>query len=423
MGRDMAREIHRLNTLTINRTMARGYYSDGGGLYLQVSVAGSKSWIYRYTSGDRTRDMGLGSLNDFGLAEARQRAQECRQQRAIGIDPIEARDAIAARLKADAAKAATFKDCAEKYMAAHEPSWKNEKHRDQWHSTLENYAYPVIGALSVGSIGTAHVMKVLEQPVSAKSGKVLGSLWSVFPETAARLRGRVESIIDWAGARGLRHGENPARWKGHLDQLLAAPRKLRRVRHHPAMPFVDLPLFMIDLRAANGIAHRALEFTILTVLRTSEVLGARWLEFNFVDKTWNVPGTRMKGGRDHRVPLSDRALEILSELPRENDLVFPGRRAGRPLSNMAMLKVLDRMGCGEFTTHGFRSTFRDWAGERTNFQNHVVEMALAHAIGDKVEAAYRRGDLFEKRRRLMGAWAAFCKNAVEKSAVLQLKSA
>jgi integrase len=417
----MARSIHRLNALSVSRATERGYYPDGAGLYLQVSASGTKSWIYRFTTGGRAHDMGIGSLNDFTLAEARQRAKECRQQRAEGVDPIEARRAVAIHKRLEGAKVINFKDCAEKYMAAHEGGWKNDKHRDQWHSTLESYAYPIVGALSVTTIDTALVMKVLEQDVPGAAGGAVVTLWAARPETAGRLRGRIEVILDWATAREFRAGENPARWKGHLDKLLPR-RKLRDVKHHAALPFGDLPAFMGELRERSGTACQALEVTILTALRTGEVIGARRSEFDLAAKIWTVPGSRMKGGRDHRVPLCDRVLEIFAGVPPEDEFLFQGGRAGRPLSNMAMLSLLDRMGRSDLTVHGFRSTFRDWASERTNFQNHVVEMALAHAIGDKVEAAYRRGDLFEKRRRLMDAWASYANGPAEQSRLLQFKA-
>jgi integrase len=441
MGRDMARSIHRLTALAVNRATERGYYPDGAGLYLQVSAAGTKSWIFRFTSDGRARDMGIGSLNDFTLAEARQRAKECRQQRASGIDPIEARRAVATRLSLEGAKVVTFKDCAEKYMAAHEPGWRNDKHRDQWHSTLETYAYPIIGDLSAGAVDTALVMKVLEQEAPAEPRNAAATLWATKPETAGRVRGRIEAILDWAAARGFRVGDNPARWKGHLDKLLASPRKIRRVKHHPALPFAEMSSFMAELRTRPGTASRALELAVLTALRTSEVIGARRSEFDLVAKIWTVPGNRMKGdgGREHRVPLSGRAIEIVAALPRDGEFLFPGEKEGHPLSNMAMAQVIRRLNADhderglpryvdpaqdgrDIVPHGFRSTFRDWAAERTNFQNHIVEMALAHAIGDEVEAAYRRGDLFDKRRRLMNAWAEYANSAVEAPRVLQFKA-
>jgi integrase len=313
----------------------------------------------------------------------------------MGIDPLEAKRASVQRQKLEDAKAITFADAAAKYIGTHEASWRNEKHRSQWKSTLATYAFPVIGSLSVAAIDTGLILKIIEP------------MWRTKPETGARVRGRIESILNWATARDFRQGENPARWKGHLDRLLPARGKVHAVKHHAALPYEELPAFMAELRAKEGSSARALELTILTGLRTSEVIGARWSEFDFQRQVWVVPADRMKAKREHRVPLSNRAIEILTNLLREDDFLFPGERCGKPMSNMAMLKALERLGRSDITVHGFRSTFRDWAAERTNFQNHVVEMALAHTIGNKVEAAYRRGDLFEKRAQLMDAWAEY----------------
>ncbi len=405
----MAREIHRLSALAVNRASEPRYYPDGDGLYLQVSSTGTKSWIYRYSNGGRSREMGLGSLAALSLSDARARAKECRQQRLMGVDPLEAKRASVTRKKLEAAKAITFSDAATKYIAAHEASWSNEKHRAQWKSTLETYASPVIGTLAVAAIDTGLVLKVIEP------------IWRTKPETASRVRGRVESILNWATARGFRQGENPARWKGHLDKLLPARGKVRTVKHHAALPFDELPSFMTNLRDCQGSGARALELTILTGLRTGEVIGACWREFNLHRKLWIVPAERMKAKREHRVPLSDYVIERLATLPQWGDFLFPGELSGKPLSNMVMLQTLNRLGRSDVTVHGFRSTFRDWAAERTNFPNHVVEMALAHTIGNKVEAAYRRGDLFEKRVRLMDAWAEFATKKSDAGEVTKLR--
>jgi integrase len=278
---------------------------------------------------------------------------------------------------------------------SHRVAWKSDKHATQWVSTLQTYAYPMLGDVSMHAIDTALVMKVIEP------------IWAEKPETANRLRGRIESILDWATVRGYREGENPARWRGHLDKLLPSRAKVRKTQHHSALAYAEVPAFMTALRQHEGIAARALEFTILTAARTSETIGARRVEFNTRDKLWIVPPERMKADKEHRVPLSDRVLELIAT-ESDGDFVFPGGRPGQPLSNMAMLKLLERMGRDDLTVHGFRSTFRDWASERTNFPGEAVEMALAHAIDSKTEAAYRRGDLFEKRRCLMDAWAEFC---------------
>jgi integrase len=337
----------------------------------------------------------LGSVDVFPLAEARIRALEARHSVKSGIDPLAAKQAAALAATIDAAKGVTFRQCAEKYIAAHSPSWKSAVHRKQWSSTLETYAYPQMGELPVSEINTAIVMKAVEP------------IWSSKPDTAGRLRGRIEAILDWAAVREFRAKENPARWKGHLDKLLPARAKIKRVRHHPALPYVEIGAFMGELRVKPGISPRALEFAILTCCRTIEVIGCEWNEFDFAERVWTIPGERMKHGRLHRVPLTDRELEILVNIPREGKFVFPGAKKDTHLSNMAMLELLKNMRPG-LTVHGFRSTFRDWCGERTNYPNHVAEMALAHTIADETEAAYRRGDLMEKRRRLAREWERFC---------------
>jgi integrase len=368
---------------------------DGGNLYLQASLnkdgAIRRSWVFRYELDGRRHDLGLGSLETLNLVEARERARGLRQQLVDGIDPFTARRQAKkerlARLAAEA-RAMTFKQCAEQCIKSHADGWKNAKHAAQWVSTLETYAYPVLGELAVDDIATAHVVRVL-QPI-----------WKDKPETASRVRGRIEKVLGWATVRGFRSGDNPARWRGHLQELFAAKSKVRPVEHHAALPYTDVPAFMADLRARNSLSARALEFTALTAVRTGETIGATWDEIDFAAKAWTIPAARMKAAKPHRVPLSDRAAEILAALPREGEHIFP-------LSNMAMLELLRGMRPGT-TVHGFRSSFRDWAAERTSYPNHVAEAALAHTINDKVEKAYRRGDLFEKRRRLMADWAAWC---------------
>jgi integrase len=393
----MARRLNRLTAVEVKGIDQKGMYHDGGGLYLQVSAARTKSWIYRFTLDGRAREMGLGPLNAISLAEARKRTAECRRMRHDGIDPIEARGAQRDQKRLEGARSMTFDVCAEAYIEAHKASWKNGKHAEQWHGSLRNYASPVFGSSPVQAIDLALVMKALE-PV-----------WQTKSETASRLRGRIEAVLDWARVHGYRKGENPARWRGHLDKLLPARAKIQKVVHHPALPYSEIADFMVSLRSQEGIAARALEFLILTAARTGEIIGARWDEVDLKEKIWTVPGLRMKAGREHRVPLSGPALATVKNMNeiRESDFVFPGGRKGKPLSNMAMLALLKRIGRNDLTTHGFRSTFRDWAAERTNFPREVVEMALAHTIENKVEAAYRRGDLFQKRRQLMEAWARF----------------
>jgi integrase len=408
----MGRTLGKLKPLTISRTLEPGLYTDGGGLYLQVSGKGAKSWIYRYMLAGRSREMGLGGLDAIPLADARLLAAEARHQRAKGIDPIEHRRAERTKAELEKARAMTFDQCANAYIAAHKPSWKNEKHQQQWENTLKQYATPVFGTLPVQDVDTTLVMKVLEP------------LWLAKTETASRLRGRIESVLDWAKTRGYRAGENPARWRGYLENLLPKRSKVQRVRHHPALPYQEIGAFVAELRQQAGVAARALEFLILTVSRTSEVTGAGSAEFDTAAKVWSVPGARMKAGRDHRVPLSARAVEIAEDVKKLGGAyLFPGGRKGKPLSENAMLALLERMGRTDITTHGFRSTFRDWASEHTNFPNHVVEMALAHTIADKVEAAYRRGDLFEKRRQLMEAWARYCSTLRKAGDVVPIRAA
>jgi integrase len=375
-----------------------GLKADGGGLYLQIAPSGAKTWIYRFQVRGRRRDMGLGSVDVYSLAEARRKAADSRRLVAEGIDPIDQRAALAARVAASAAKAIIFRECAERYIAAHQASWRNQKHARQWPSTLEMYVYPAFGAVPVAAVDVGLVMKVVEP------------MWSTKPETASRVRGRIEAILDWAAARGYRAGENPARWRGHLENLLPKKSKVRRVEHHAALVYAEIADFIADLRHLQGTAARALEFAILTAGRTSEVIGARWDEINFAERLWTVPADRMKAAKEHRVPLSKQALGVLEQMAaiRQSEFVFAGDRTGRPISNMAMLMLLRRMGRGDLTTHGFRSTFRDWAAERTHFPAEVAEIALAHTVSDKIEAAYRRGDLFEKRRQLAEAWGRYC---------------
>jgi integrase len=398
----MTRAIGRLTALKVEKAKEPGMYPDGGGLYLRVTPEGTKNWVLRYMLDRRPRWMGLGPVALYGLADARAKALDAMRKRYEGIDPIEARRAQRARQRLDAAKAITFKNCAENYIKAHRAGWRNDKHAGQWNATLATYAYPIIGGLAVQAVDTGLVLQVLEP------------IWTAKPETASRVRGRLESILDFAKARGWRDGENPARWRGHLDKLLPAHSKVRKVEHHAALPYAELPGFIAALRAQEGIGARALEFAILTAARTGEVIGARWAEIDFADKTWTVPDDRMKAHREHRVPLSARALAILDDKRAAWDgdagdaFVFPGAKAQAPLSNMAFLMLLRRMGRGNLTAHGFRATFKTWAAERTGCQNEIVEAALAHVVGSKVEQSYMRGDLFEKRRRLMTQWETFC---------------
>ena len=397
----MAQKLQRLTALTVSRMKTPGLFADGGGLYLRVGRNGSKSWSFRFMLHGRAREMGFGSLLRVSLADARKKASDARESLGAGKDPLTQRhieniERVASE-KLAAARSITFDQCADAYINVHQAAWRNEKHRQQWRNTLSTYVSPVFGATPVQNLDTDNVIKVLEP------------IWNKKTETARRLRGRVEVILDWAKVRGYRNGENPARWRGHLSHLLPSWTKVRPVKHHAALPYTEVPAFMAELHEVEGIAALALEFLILTAARTGEVIYACWHEVDLKRQVWIVPAERMKGQREHRVPLSDGAVKILNRSKLFNgDYIFPGRVSGESLSNMAILMLLARMDRGDVTAHGFRSTFRDWAAEQTEFANEVVEMALAHSIGNKTEAAYRRSDLFEKRRALMSAWGDFC---------------
>lgn len=412
MGWDMGRQtaphaarvINKLSALHVQRLRKPGYHCDGGGLYIRVTESGSKSWLFRYTFAQRKRDMGLGAFPSVSLATARDAAHSCRQKLASGIDPIAARDADRRAAEIAAAGATSFKACAEAYIAAHDASWSNVKHRAQWRATLTRYVYPVIGLLSVKDIDTVLVMKILDP------------LWTEKPETASRVRGRIETILNWAKVRGYRAGENPAQWRGHLDQLLPARSKIRRTEHHGALPYREMPGLLSSLaRRERTVSTAALEFLILTAARTGEVLGARWSEISFDDAVWIVPAERMKARRPHRVPLTAQAVALLKVVAevRRDEFVFPGIKPGRPLSQMTLLMLLRRMGYGHVTVHGFRSSFRDWAAECSSHSREAAEMALAHTLSSSVEAAYLRSDLLPQRRKLMDDWSNHLSNAME----------
>ncbi len=394
-----------LTPLTVKNAKP-GRYADGAGLYLLVKPTGARSWLYRATIAGKVRDIGLGTAGPGGvsLADARDLARDKAREAAAGAIPVSDRRKRASEAKAaaqaDKIARSTFRQVAEAHISLHEDSWRNEKHRAQWTATLSAYAYPHFGDIPVADVGTEHVLAAL-QPI-----------WKDKPETAARVRGRIENILDAAKAQGLRSGENPARWRGHLDHIL--PKRTRLSRgHHAALPYAELPAFMVGLAGREAIAARALEFTILTAARSGETLGATWAEIDLNAAIWTIPAIRMKAGKEHRVPLSPAALAILRTVKplhtKPDDLsapLFPGQRTGQ-LSVMAMTMILRRMKREDITVHGFRSAFRDWAAESTSFAHEVCEMALAHVIGNKAEAAYRRGDLFEKRRKLMEAWATY----------------
>jgi integrase len=411
----MGRQINRLNALRVEKQRKPGLYPDGNGVYLQVTLSADeqprKSWLFRFRmQGRRERKMGLGAFPAVSLQEARDKASSARKLCQDGIDPVEARKAERAKAKLADARSFTFNQCAKAYITAHRAGWRNVRHAAQWTTTLATYASPVFGALPAHAIDTTLVLKVLEP------------IWSTKPETASRVRGRIEAVLNWAKARGYRNGENPAHWRGHLDHLLPARAKVRTVVHHAALPYREIGTFMAALRERKTLAARALEFAILTAGRTSEVTHARWDEIDVSAKLWTVPAGRMKAGREHRVPLSDAALCILERMRqvRQNDHIFPGERRAA-LSGMAMLKTLERIDRPELTVHGFRSTFRTWAAECTRYPREIAEAVLAHVVGDATEQAYQRGDMFEKRRKLMDAWAAYCKRPLS-GAVIDLKT-
>jgi integrase len=391
-----------------------GVHAVGGvpGLYLHV-LAGGRSWIFRYSFGGRRRDLGLGSYLDLTLTEAREAAREQRKLVLQGIDPIDARRENRDTSKAARAGRATFQQCVDGYIEAHGDGWKNPKHRAQWRTTLESYACPIIGTMNVAAVDTGLILQILEP------------IWKTKTETATRLRGRIENVLAWATVRKYRNGDNPARWKGHLDQLLVKPSTIATVEHHPALPYQEIGAFMQDLRKQEGIGAAALEFAILTAARSGEVRGATWGEIDLQARTWTIPGARMKAKRDHLVPLSDAAIAVIEKMKecKLGDHVFPGVKEGKPLSDMSLTAVMRRMGRGKLTAHGFRSSFRDWCSESTAYPSEMAEMALAHTINNKVEAAYRRGNLFAKRVRMMADWSNYCAKLRQAGAVVPMREA
>ena len=408
----------KFTALFVKHIKRPGKYPDGGNLYLKVrkstrqikTEAVTKSWLFRYSRFGKDTWLGLGPYPDVTLSEARDLATRERKKRHQGIDPLTDKRArqIAARTAHE--NMLTFAECAELYIESQAPGWSNPKHIEQWRSTLTNLAGPIIGHLPVDQIDTALIMRCVEP------------IWATKTETASRLRGRMESVLDWSAVRGYRKGDNPARWRGHLDKLLPRPSQVARVKHHAALPYTEVGSFMQQLRSDTGVASRALEFTILTAARTNEVIQAEWSEFDLNRKTWAVPAERMKSKRSHRVPLSAAAVAVLTAVKgRDKTYVFLGHKRHSHLSNAAMMQVLKRLELSGITVHGFRSTFRDWCAESTNYSADVAEMALAHALRDKTEAAYRRGDLFEKRVRLMTDWARYCSKPAKPAAVVPIR--
>lgn len=394
----MPKRAKEMSAAQVRQLKRPGIHAVGGvaGLVIQVKESGAKSWLLRTVAGGQRRAIGLGAFPDVSLAQARNDAGEMKRKIRDGIDPVEDRRAARQALVDANASKITFDKAARKYLAAKRHEFKNPKHVKQWESTLATYASPVVGKMPVSEITLSHVLQILEP------------IWYEKTETAARLRGRIENVLAWATTSGYRSGDNPARWKGHLDTVLPKPSKVAKVQHHRALPVDDVGAFMVKLRKREGMAARALEFVILTAARSGEVRGATYDEVNFEERVWTIPAERMKSGQEHRVPLSDDAVRLLESLPRfdQSPYLFPAPRGGK-LSDMSVSAVMKRMKV-DATPHGFRSTFRDWCSERTGYPHEVIEMSLAHVIPDKVERAYRRGDLFKKRARLMKDWAAFC---------------
>jgi integrase len=411
----VARTLNRLSNLKVERAKRPGMYADGGGLYLRIAEGGSRQWIFRYATNGRLRDMGIGPCHTLTLAEARKRATDARKLRLDGIDPIAHKHAQRAAAVAEAAKAMTFKQCAEGYIKDNEAEWTNAKHRHEWSATLARYVYPVLGDLPVATIDTPLVLKVIKP------------LWQRAPETASRVRGRIENVLGWATVHHYRAGDNPARWRGLLEHALPARNKVARVQHHAALPYAQAADFMAKVRKDTRIIARCLEFVGLTAVRVGEANVARWPEIDFQNRVWTIPGERMGKShrKEHRIPLSNAALAVLDAMRavRHSDYIFPGQRNAHAVGANSVLRVAKEAAGFDITTHGLRSTFRDWAAEQTNYPNHVVEQALAHAIPNAVEAAYRRGDLFEKRRRLMDAWAEYCRKQNGAGAVVPLRGA
>ena len=387
----------KLNARKVETLASPGHYGDGGGLYLQISDSGTKSWSFRYRGPHTRHEMGLGKYPTVSLLEARLKASEFQKQRIAGLDPLSERMKALHMARLEAARLITFQECAQRCIAANRPKWRSDKHAKQWMSTLEHYAFPVFGQSPVQVIDHALVCRVL-QPI-----------WQTKAETASRLRCRIEAVLDWATVSGYRDGLNPARWKGNLKISLGGQSKAQRVKHHPSLPHKEIADFLVCLRQQKGLGASALEFLILTAARTNEVLGATWEEIDYERSQWRVPAQRMKAGKEHRVPLSSPAVALLHRMEkfRSGDLIFPGGKPGKPLSNMAMTTTLRRMERGDIVPHGFRSTFRNWAGEN-GFPREVAERALAHAVGNSVEAAYYTSDLVDQRRPLMDQWARYC---------------
>jgi integrase len=409
----VARTLNRLSALKVQRAKNPGMYADGGSLYLRVAEGGSKQWIFRYVTNGRMRDMGIGPAHILTLQEAREKAREANKLRLEGIDPIAHKRARLAALRAADAKQMTFRQCGEAFIKDNERGWTNAKHRHDWPASLPMYVYPTLGALPVAAIDTPLVLKVIKP------------LWERVPETARRVRGRIEAVLGWATVHHYRAGDNPARWAGHLEHALPSRSVIAPVKHHAAMPYVEVPAFMAKLKQKSSVSAACLQFVVLTAARRAEATGAMWGEIDLDAAVWTIPASRMKAGEQHRVPLSSAAIAVLKDMAaiRISEYVFPGNAAGRPVHGASVAGLAKRVAGSDITLHGFRSSFRDWCSERTSFPHEVAEMALAHAIPSAVEKAYRRGDLFDKRRRLIEAWSEFCSKPNATAAVVPLQGA
>ena len=397
-----------LTALDVRARSEPGYHPDKDGLYLSISKSGAKSWIFKYDFQGKRHEIGLGSVKAVSLSHARQKTLECRRQILEGINPLLAKIKAKQQSALERARTVTFDECAAAYIKAHKETWKNPKHVQQWENTLETYASPVIGQLSVAGVNTSMIVRILNP------------IWKSKTVTAIRVRARIERVLDWARVAGYRTGDNPARWKGYLDKMLAAPNKVAKTNHFAALPWPEIATFMTVLRQQQGISARAVEFAILTATRSGEVRCATWSEINTDEAVWTIPAQRMKAGKKHRVPLSAQALSLLKAMPQVNEYIFPGSKEGKPLSDMSLTAVLRRMGRKDITVHGFRSTFRDWCAEFSDFDRTVAEHALAHKLPDKTEAAYQRGDMLGKRAALMTAWADYCDEKQSNSNVISL---
>ena len=406
----MVRALHRLSNLKVERAKQPGMYADGGGLYLRVAEGGSKQWIYRYTTNGHNRDMGLGPVRLLTLAEARERSRAAGKLRLDGIDPIAHKHAQRGAAIVAAAGAKTFKECAGGFIRDNEKKWTHPKHRRDWERTLVRFVFPTLGNLPVASIDTPLVLKVLKP------------IWERTPETASRVRGRIEAVLGWATVHYLRTGDNPARWRGHLEHALPSRSEIAKVEHHAALPYTQVASFMDALRKDTSVAARCLEFITLAAVRLGEATGATWDEIDLGARTWTIPAERMKADKEHKVPLSKAAIAVLKTMReiRQNDYVFPGFKPGQPIGADALRELIKKLAGDDVTVHGLRSTFRDWAADCTSFPNELAEMALSHAIPSAVERAYRRGSMFEKRRQLMGAWADYCARACTDDRVVSM---